>query len=273
LIRRGDRVRLSRSDDPSTLATEIGDARYADIKNPMPVGVLREFAAALADCNRLRICIYEAALDRQLEVVNAFRELATARVWLLASASTRLDFDALAGHPAVERIRFTSGGRRDLRWLPSLPNLLDLELWRITRLGDEDLAPLGDASLDALVLGAARHVRSLAFAPATLRYLELERTPHLDSFDSLETRRLRAVVLTEARPSDRRLTPLARSPLDAALVGDVYPPDEVAAFANAFSGRLLSVGGEYLVGTHDVAPELGWRTLLDHVDAERRRDG
>lgn len=273
MIRRDDRARLSRADDPGTLAEALGDARFADIKNPMPVEVLRAFAAALSDCAHLRIRVYEDALDPALEAVNAFRGLAHARLWLLTSSSTKLDFDALDGHDALERVRLTFGGRRDLRWLCALPRLLDLELWRITKLADDDLAVLGETHLEALVVGAARHVTSLAFAPATLRHVELERVGGLSTFETLETPSLGTVILNESRPADRRLVPLTRFPLDLVQIGDVYPHDEVAELTRRFRGRMLWIRGDCVVDSPGLAPDLGWRQLLDHVDAERRGAG
>ena len=181
----------------------------------------------------------------------------------------------LVGHARLERLSLHYGTERDLTTLATLPALRDLSIWQIQKLSVDHLQPVGRiARLEALRLGALRHVDSLAFlevAAAHLRYLELEQLTVLETLQPLaKFRELRAIVMFDSKPADRSLAPLRSLPaLEDIMVGDVYPAGEVEGLVSGHPDAWIGVrDAEYGRGRS----RAGWRGLFSYVD-ERRAAG
>lgn len=209
----------------------------------------------LAELQQLE-CLSVESLHRGLE--SSARLPRLRRLELRTTKVRTLDF--LTGHPSLESFSMDFGGIRDLAPLVTIPNLRSLELYQVRSLTSEDLSPLAAASLEAISLGALRHVTDLGpVANSRLRYLILEGV-RAASFTTLSS----ATSLTElacfdARPHDRRLTPLLELPLRHIVLGDTYDQDEVERLRAGFMGDTLDYRGERLVQRGTVEPRVAWR--------------
>ena len=181
----------------------------------------------------------------------------------------------LTGHPTLERLELTFGTERDLSPLTSCQWLRDLRLWQITRLTSHDLAAVGQITrLDALMLGALRHVESLEPLVAgnpPVRFLELEQLRGLGTLQPLASLHdLRACTIFDSRPADRSLAPLASPPkLEEVFIGGSgpFPKQEVDALAAAFAARKFRYRDRDIGPTE--VPRLGWRGLFGYADRVR----
>jgi hypothetical protein len=205
---------------------------------------------------------------RDLHVIRDLVELSELRARATAEV-----LESLEGHPSLRRLRLHRGTHRDLSALESCPQLADVEIWQIPKLTVTDLEPLARVpSLDALALGALRNVTTMSWLDEgrhRLRFLTLEGLPGLDSFGPLRRcSELVAFGAWESRPADRRLTPLHKLPLADLVLGDVYPPDEIAALLDRCRAR-VRIRGESPRGE----PELHWRMLFEYADWHRRQKG
>ena len=181
----------------------------------------------------------------------------------------------LAGHPSLERLELTFGTERDLSPLASCERLRDLQLWQISGLTGDDLEAVGQIiNLDALMLGALRHVESLerlASGRPPVRFVELEQLRGLKTLQPLASLpELRACSIVDSRPADKALAPLiSAKKLEEVFIGgeSPFPKQEVEALATAFAGRRFRYR-ERDFGPADV-PRLGWRSLFRYADRIR----
>lgn len=220
--------------------------------------------AALAQVQSLERLVVDRPV-RDLEVVARL-----GRLTVLNTPATPAALGGLEGHPSVQRVILSRGSHRDLSALTSCPELRDLELWQIRQLSTADLAPLARIEqLDALALGAARHVTDLQWLPPRVRFLSLEKVPQLDSFAPLAALAgLIAFGAWESRPQDRSLHPLHELPLEDLVLGDAFPEPEVAALLDHTSARTWISRSR---PEPDPAPALSWRGLLSYADWYRRK--
>jgi hypothetical protein len=219
--------------------------------------------AALARMRSLERLVIDRPV-RDLDVISQLAHLVE-----LNTPATPAALAGLEHHRSLRRVTFSRGTHRDLSALATCPELLDVELWQIRQLTAADLMPLaGVERLDALALGAARHVTDLEWLPPQVRFLSLEKVPQLDSYAPLATLSgLIAFGAWESRPQDRSLRPLHGLPLQDLVLGDAFPEPEVTALLDHTSARTwISRSG----AEPEPPPALSWRGLLSYADWHRR---
>ncbi len=232
------------------------------------------FVSQLPELEVLRV----EAHDRDFDAVG---DVTTLRQLSLRAPRTRT-LDPLRGHARLEVVEIDFGAIRDLTPLAEVPRLRGLELYQIRRLDTDELRALGGCeSLVALSLGALRNVTrldALTRGPRrTLRYLTIERMTGLETLGDLaECEALEQVYIVDAKPKDRRLDLVARSPsLRHLVVGDHYARDQLEATDRSFTGETLSIHGKSLRGDperRNVA--VRWRrNVTDYFDLTNSNPG
>jgi hypothetical protein len=241
-----------------------GLARFTNLRSLTLQGFAKRTlnVSALAHTHALERLVVDRPV-RDLDVIGGLDHLRE-----LGSPATPAALASLEHHPSLRRVIFNRGTHRGLSSLATCPELVDVELWQIKQLTATDLAPLAHMEhLDALALGAVRHVKNLKWLPSGLRFLSLEKIPSLDSYAPLAALSgLLAFGAWEARPEDRSLRPLCELPLEDLVLGDAFPEGEVTALLDKTPARAWVRSRP----EPDPPPALSWRGLLSYADWYRR---
>ena len=186
-------------------------------------------------------------------------------------ATHAADLEPVRNQPSLEILTVHLGAIPDISLIAELPRLRGLELHQTNRVRSFDVDFLGDCvALEALSLSALRDLTDLAALrrlPARhLRFLILDGLPRLATLaDLVGCQQLEELALFDTRPADRRLDVILELPnLNHVVVGDEYPPGQIAALRQAFRGQSLAYRGEMLTGTQRAA-KVSWRAPVSYL--------